>query len=262
MTARLRRYTSSSAPTKSQTGASVPRGPKWRFDEVRADDVYLISFPRSGNTWLRYQLAALMHGPQTDPARVTATVPDIHASDPSIRPDPGPIWVKSHMPASGGPLDARVIYLIRNGLDATASYHRYLRQRGRLAPDASLDDFLDGSDMWPCDWTAHVEGWLDEIETRAESEALIVRYEDLLGRPVDEMEKVVDFLGIDGGRSRIEEAIGLATRARMRDDEARAGQGSLNHVGGGADRPPEGPAAERFLARARPTLLRAGYRPA
>jgi len=36
------------------------------------------------------------------------------------------------------------------------------------------------------------------------------------------MEKVVGFVGIDSDRSRIEEAIGLATRARMRDDEARA----------------------------------------
>jgi len=261
VTARLRRYRSLPATTKPEAGTSAPLSPKWRFDEVRADDVYMISFPRSGNTWLRYQLAALIHGPQTDPARVTATVPDIHRSDPSTRPGAGPIWVKSHMPASGGPLDARIIYLIRNGLDATASYYRYLSQRGRLAPDASLDEFLDRTDMWPCAWTAHVEGWLDEIETRAESEALIVRYEDLLVRPVDEMEKLVDFLGIDSDRSRIEEAIGLATRARMRDDEARAGQGSLNHVGGGADRPPAGPAAERFLARARSTLLRAGYRP-
>jgi len=158
-------------------------------------------------------------------------------------------------------LHARVIYLVRDGLDATASYHRYLRHRGRLALDVSLDEFLDRPDIWPCSWTVHVEGWLDALDARPPSQALIVRYEDLLVRPAHEMEKVVGFVGIDSDRSRIEEAIGLATRARMRDDEARAGRGSLNHVGGGADRSPAGIAAAGFLARARPTLLRAGYPP-
>ncbi len=238
-----------------------PARSKWHFDEVRADDVYLISFPRSGNTWLRYLLASMLHGPQIDPALVAATVPDIHQSDPAVRPGTGPLWVKSHMAATEGPLPARVVYLVRNGLDATASYHRYLRQRGRLAADDSLDEFLDRADMWPCLWTVHVEGWLDALQARPESDSLMVRYEDLRGRTADELEKIVAFIGIDTSRGRIEEAIGLATRARMREDEARAGRGSLNHVGGGADEKPAGLAAERFLTRARPTLLRAGYQP-
>ncbi len=261
MTSGLRRDIGLLARLRSRPGAAPTAATIWRFDEVRSDDVYLISFPRSGNTWLRYLLATLLYGPETDPDRVAATVPDVHKSDPAIRPGPGPIWVKSHMPASEGPLPARVVYLVRNGLDATASYHRYLRHRGRLAPDDSLDEFLERPDMWPCLWAVHVDGWFDAIEARPESDALLVRYEDLVDRPVDELERVVDFLGIDSGPGQIEEAVALATRSRMREDEAQAGRGSLNHVGVGADRTPSGPAVDRFLSKARSTLLRAGYHP-
>jgi Sulfotransferase domain len=235
--------------------------PRWHFEVVRPDDVYFVSYPRSGSTWLRYLLTASFYGSGTDPDSVAATVPDIHRSDPQRRPGTGPVWVKSHMPAWERPPEARVVYLVRHGLDATVSYHRYLRQRGRLPASTQLDSFLLVTDPWPCSWSRHVGPWLDVLDKQADSSrSIVVRYEDLITAPLNELARVVTFLGVTiTSTTGLDEAVSLATRDRMRADEARSGPGALNHVGAAPASAPDGPGVRAFLEQAAPVLARAGY---
>ena len=167
---------------------------KRHFDEVLAEDTYLVSFPRSGNTWLRCLLTAVVHDGELTPDLVAETVPDLHHSDPAVRPKPGPIWVKSHFPAPDRPFAGRVLYLVRHGLDAMRSYHHYLQLRGRIGPDLTFDDFLTSTDIWPCPWPEHVAGWLDALDVVPPDRGKVVRYEDLVAEPNRQLSEICRFL--------------------------------------------------------------------
>jgi hypothetical protein len=224
---------------------------------VHHDDVYLVSFPRSGNTWLRYLLTALLRGPVVDAALVDLTIPDIHRSDPACRPGSGPIWVKSHTPASEGPTGCRVIYLVRHGLHAMLSYHQYLQARGRLAPGVDVRTFLM-TEVWPCRWDAHVEGWLDEVDRRGADGALLVHYERLLSHTALELKRVAAFLHLDASPEQIGDAVSSAQRRQMMKEERRSGHGTLNIVGHAEPRPFDD-LGSGWISTNSEALERAGY---
>jgi hypothetical protein len=220
--------------------------------------VYLISFPRSGNTWLRYLLTALVCGPAVDAALVDRTVPDIHHSDPASRPTKKAMWVKSHMPAREGPPEAKVIYLVRHGLQAMLSYHRYLQARGRLPANSEVKAFLMAEDVWPCRWADHVEGWLTEVERRPADRALLVHYEDLEESTALHLGRIASFLELDVGPGQLEEAVAAAGRERMMMEERRSGAGTLNLVGAAEPSPADDLGSGWIEANSR-ALDHAGY---
>jgi hypothetical protein len=234
---------------------------KHHFDEVLAEDTYLVSFPRSGNTWLRCLLTAVVHDGELTPDLLAQTVPDVHHSDPAVRPRAGPIWVKSHFPAPPRPFAGRVLYLVRHGLDAMMSYHHYLQLRGRVGPNVAFDEFVESSDVWPCPWPDHVQGWLDALDAVPPNRREVVRYEDLLARPHEQLSEICRFLGLVPDPAAIDVAVSVSRPERLAGLEAATGSGSLNHVGRKpAVQQGHGPGTERFLADCAPILVRAGYR--
>lgn len=233
---------------------------KRHFDEVLAEDTYMVSFPRSGNTWLRCLVTAVVHNGELTADLVAETVPDLHQSDPAVRPKAGPMWVKSHFPAPERPLAGRVLYLVRHGLDAMSSYHHYLLLRGRIEPDLSFDEFVTSTDVWPCPWPDHVQGWLDAVDVLPPDRAKVVRYEDLLAAPHAQLSDICRFLDIEPDPVTIDLAVSASRPEKLAGLENAGGSGSLNHVARRAAKDPlRGAATERFLAACAPALARAGY---
>src|SRR5919109_3198459 len=75
-------------------------GPAARGLTVRRSDVFLVSYPRSGNTWLRFLLAnALRPAEAATFATFGEVVPDIYdETDRELRRRPSPRVLKSHEP--------------------------------------------------------------------------------------------------------------------------------------------------------------------
>lgn len=228
------------------------------FDDVRPEDTYLVSFPRSGNTYLRHLVAALALGRAPTPAEVQELVPDVHRAASRRRPSQlSPVVAKSHSPPAVVP--AKVVYLVRDGRAALLSYHRYLGERGRPTPP-DVDDMLAWTGVWPCPWRAHVSGWLRRLDDRGG--AAVIRYEDLVDDPVAALRRVAQLAGMRFGEARLERAVKDSSRASMRAAEAMASHGSLNFVGTGAAswREAFGPAAlRRFEEECADVLVRLGY---
>lgn len=69
-----------------------------RHLQVRPDDTFIVSYPRSGNTWLRFLCANLVHREvQVDYANIETFVPDIYVtSELALRASAGPRVLKSH----------------------------------------------------------------------------------------------------------------------------------------------------------------------
>src|SRR2546423_7743737 len=100
--------------------------PAARGLSVRTRDVFLVSYPRSGNTWLRFLVAnALRPEEQATFATVGDVVPDIYdVTNRDLLRLPDPRILKSHEPVDER--YRRVAYLVRNPADVALSYYHYL----------------------------------------------------------------------------------------------------------------------------------------
>lgn len=201
------------------------------LDTVLPDDVYLVSYPRSGSTWVRCVLASLLLGEAVRPEVVEATLPDVHRVDPGARPAVHPLIVKSHAPVFA--LTARLLYLVRDGRTAMASYYHRQLTLDR-APTGAMAAFALDPDVWPCPWDEHVDGWLAAIDERPAGSSLLVRYEDLVADPLGGFTHLAAWCGIAATDAAVEAAVAWNQEDAMRAIEEQEGLGSLNHVGSGA----------------------------
>jgi len=233
-------------------------GQPFFFEPIRSGDTYLVSFPRSGNTFLRHLVASLVLDRAPAPREIATLVPDVHRTTTSARPPGGgPLVAKSHAPVRSIP--ANVVYLVRDGRAALLSYYVYLQQRGRPTP-AEVDAMLEWPDVWPCPWPQHVSGWLSYLATRDRS--LVLRYEDLVAEPARALREVATLAEIPWTDGAIERAVEHSSVDAMRTAEGGDTPGSLNFVGTTRRGWPEtfsGRALARFEAGSRPLLTRLGY---
>jgi len=224
--------------------------------------VWLASYPKSGNTWLRAFLANLIANRPTpvplaelpdygaleaDPelyshiakrpstemdfAQLCALRPEVHAAIAAAASKT--VFVKTHSIAGvhdGVPLhtpavSAGAIYIVRNPLDTVISMSHHFA----ISIDAAID-FLgnenSATENGPLfvtellgSWSQHVDSWANMEGPRI----LVLRYEDLLDKPVKGFGKVARLVGLDADRARIERAIRHASFPSLASMERRDG---------------------------------------
>lgn len=195
------------------------RGRAGRNATVFPDDAFLVSYPKSGNTWLRFLTANLVRpDPPVTFADIESVVPSIYVNtDSELRAFARPRILKSH--EAFFPKYRRVAYIVRDPRDVAVSYYYYLikyRQLGDGYPWADYtprflrDDFED----FYAPWGDHVQSWLAMRETR--DAFLLLRYEDLAQNPERELAKVAEFLNLAATNESVARAVSLSTADRMR----------------------------------------------
>ncbi|MDB6057814.1 MAG: Sulfotransferase, partial [Verrucomicrobiales bacterium] len=96
------------------------------IDEFQPEDVFIVGYPKSGNTWFQNLISGLIYGVDSRlcPTRlVNDIVPDVHFNEYYHRYST-PMFFKSH--SLPRPDYRRVVYLLRDGRDAMVSYFHYL----------------------------------------------------------------------------------------------------------------------------------------
>lgn len=187
-------------------------------------DVFLVSFPRSGNTWMRVVLSELLYGKSgTSLEDIERYIPDIH-----FRPLKHDVVksefhiVKSHLPymrTSEASIYKRVIYLIRDPRDVALSHYRYTSAHGYSNDfDHFLMDWLNGR-IWPVSWREHVNSWTGIGLDMNAVNICLIQYEDLLSEPVCEIQKIADFIGHQTSLNEIQRVVKLASPENMRQKE-------------------------------------------
>ncbi len=116
-------------------------------------------------------------------------IPDVHQS-PVYKRYWTPTLFKSHLTPQ--PEYRNVIYLLRDGRDAMVSYWHYL-QKAEGRPIDFLELVRDREDLFPCRWHEHVTSWMANPHG---ARMIVARYEDFLVRPVEEMERLCEFVGV------------------------------------------------------------------
>jgi Sulfotransferase domain len=185
---------------------------------VFPDDTFVVSYPKSGNTWVRFLLANLIYPRETVGfANINRLVPAPGVSSKRfLRNLPRPRILKSHEP-----FDARfrkVIYLVRDPRDVAVSEYHFNLKKQYIDSNVSLEEFVErfiaGGTSSYGSWWEHAASWI--AARHGNPTFLLVRYEDLLADSIGETAKITEFLGIRAGTERLNAAIERSSAERMR----------------------------------------------
>jgi hypothetical protein len=190
---------------------------------VYPDDTFVVSYPRSGNTWTRFLIANLMHPSEVVSfANIERLIPDTSSqSNRALKRTPHPRIVKTHQY-----FDHRyrkMIYIVRDPRDVALSYYDFHRKYRHIKDSYSLeawvDDFVRGK-LISADWGSWGENVASWLYTRGASpDFLLLRYEDMVENTQEELARIAGHLGIEATPERLSGAIERSSADRMRELE-------------------------------------------
>jgi hypothetical protein len=187
---------------------------------VYPDDTFVVSYPRSGNTWTRFLIANLVHpDKEVSFANIEQLIPDTSSqSNRALKATPRPRIIKTHEY-----FDHRypkTIYIVRDPRDVALSYYDFQRKYMQIDDayplEQYVDDFVSGkliSIGWGT-WGENVASW---IYTRGKrNNFLLMRYEDMMKNTERELARISEFLDIPLEPQRLKHAIESSSADRMR----------------------------------------------
>lgn len=195
--------------------------------KIRKNVFWVASYPKSGNTWIRYILAHLLFKASENKdvrKQVGEAVPDMHyqknifdAPEINLAHQPKVSFAKTHtcgFPNLSQVKNVGFIYIYRHPLDVLISTINYsyisknknffhdnclysvdqLKQNNQInwyvekfMEDLKIDGFYKMSNTW----LNHVNTWIDIAENHPMS--IVVKYEDLLDNTFESLKKLCDF---------------------------------------------------------------------
>ena len=224
--------------------------------------IWLASYPKSGNTWMRSFLHNLLRNSDepadlnsltefcrsassrewfeaVSPAPIESLSPDAlvrlyPASQARIAASSrDTVFVKSHnylgawggVPLHNMQLTAGAIYILRNPLDVALSVCHHFG----FTPDKAIE-FMGWKEartkLTPRIVPEFYGSWSDNVQSwtgQSSPGLLVLRYEDLLDRPLEHFGKLVRFLGLPENPERLQRAIRNSSFETLKALEAKGG---------------------------------------
>jgi methylamine dehydrogenase accessory protein MauD len=188
----------------------------------RPDDIFIVTYPRSGTTWMQMILYQLTSGGDMDFAHIEQVCPwwehSLHQQ--RLNTLASPRVFKSHLSHGKMPrLPGKYIYVARIGKDVAVSYyHFYTSHMGYRGTFADFfERFLAGR-VQSGSWFNHVRGWW---EHRADPNMLFLRYEDLLADLPGCLRKISGFCGLEVPAERLPGILERCSFTFMKQHECR-----------------------------------------
>ncbi|XP_029441121.1 sulfotransferase family cytosolic 2B member 1-like [Rhinatrema bivittatum] len=197
--------------------------------QVQDDDVYNVTYPKSGTTWM-LQILSLIYS-NGDPAR-TRTVPnwlrspwyETTSGQKCLKDLTPPRLISSHLPShifakSFFTSKAKVIYTLRNPKDVLVSLYHFAKIMHVFEDPGNFDDFLDvflRGDLLYGSWFDHVRGWM---QMKGSSNVFFITYEELQQDLRGSVVRICDFLGRQLDEAALDSVVENATFKAMKDNK-------------------------------------------
>lgn len=180
---------------------------------MRRNKVFIASYPRSGNTWMRFLVANYFNNDPVTFENIGRLVPDMHQS--MFWRFHNAIAVKTHSPYRTK--FGRSIYLVRDPRSVAISYYDYQIKRCMTALDFNswLIRWVVYGDKWG-KWDDHVESWLNEATE-------VVKYRDIIENQSGTLHYLIETIfEVEPTFADIQKAVRQSDFNRMRKMEEKA----------------------------------------
>jgi hypothetical protein len=189
----------------------------------RPDDVFLVTYPRSGTTWVQMILYQLTTDGGMDLPHIAEYCPWFERSLRSaggFETRPSPRLFKSHLTWRDVPRGpCRYIYVARDGRDVAVSYyHLYRSYNGFEGTFAEFFDLFLRGRVGCGSWFAHVKGWWAR---RRDPNVLFLTYEELTRALEGCVRRIIAFCGFDVPPGRLPAVLERCGFAFMKRHECR-----------------------------------------
>lgn len=205
-----------------------------QFDKLQRADIVVVSFGKSGRTWLRVMISHLFRVKYDLPENAVLGFDNFHNLNKSV---PKTFFTHDNYikdftgdPHSKAPFyHKRVILLARDPRDVAVS--QFFQWKFRIKPtkvainnyppqgsDISLFDFVmgdNGGSMQAV--TDYLNLWAQEVSNMEHFHLL--RYEDLRARPREELRQMLDFMEIEATEAQVNAAVDYSSYENMKKME-------------------------------------------
>ncbi len=224
---------------------------------------WIASYPKSGNTWVRAFIANYLDGGTTPvdintlhersvaEARAERYRPYVAGGDTTragiadlcairsmvhadiARQAPGTVFVKTHnfmgayqdFPLHNMAVTSGAVYVVRNPMDVAVSLANYFAFTIDQAIDFMAEEMTgtrseaENVPQVINSWSVHVASWTGQDNPAV----LVLRYEDLLDKPLKFFRKLVAFLGQPRDDARLRRAVACSSFGSLQSQERAGG---------------------------------------
>jgi len=230
-----------------------------QFRKLQLADIVLVSFGKSGRTWLRVMLSRLYQRIYNLPEQALIGFDNFHRMNAAI-----PKMFFTHDNYIGdfsGHTDSKVdfyakkvVLLARDPRDVAVSQYfqwKYRMKTNKKAinqypahgTDVSIFDFVMDPNAGLPKVIAFLNLWAGEAEKM--SDFFMLRYEDLKVQPVEMLEKLATFMGTPASATDIQDAVEFSSYENMKKMEAK----KTFWLGGGRMKPRDRSNPDSFKVR-------------
>jgi hypothetical protein len=230
-----------------------------QYRKLRRADCVVVSFGKSGRTWLRVMLSRFYQIRHGLSERHLIGFDNLHLRNGAIPKIffTHDNYTKDYTGNSGSKIDyagKKVVLLVRHPADVAVS--QYYQWQYRMKPnkvalnrypergrELSIFDFVTREYAGLTRAIDFMNGWAGEVEHSRD--LLVVRYEDMRAQPERVLGQILAFIGTPGSEDEIREAVAFASFENMRKMEAN----STFWLSGGRMRPRDRSNPQSFKTR-------------
>lgn len=185
---------------------------------ISDEKILLSSFPKAGNTWIRFVLGNIYNEieKKKDPVdfyTIHDIIPEVGQGAPKFKNLPQ--IFKTH----GLYKDnfKKIILILRNPFDTLYSYHQYLNKEKNI--NISLSEVIRSKQYGINSIIEHTNSYVKNCDN-----LLVITYENMKNSPTKTTEKICDFLEINISDKMISEALNNSSFESMRKIEIEKGR--------------------------------------
>lgn len=149
-----------------------------QLNKIQIDDTFIVSYPKSGNTWIRFVLAYMLthNKEKLSFGEVEKIVPDVYVSKDLIDDMESPRFIKTHDALF--PYYPKSIYIVRDYRDVLVSFYQYKIALKEF--EGTFSSFIRSNELNEPfgSWVTHVTKAL-KFSKQNPSRILFLKYEDL-----------------------------------------------------------------------------------